>query len=107
MVRQVWQWLGDATNLIVVFGSMEEMWKAGRLLCTQGNRSKAAKISQTFVPAMIWLIWLAKNQAIFRGQVPYPENIWEEVIACICNWGHFCALASSVRLVRGKLEIQE
>ncbi|KAK1310845.1 hypothetical protein QJS10_CPA08g01101 [Acorus calamus] len=79
MARRVWDWLQLATGLDVNFQSLEEMWEAGRRLCTPGDKSVKAKISQSFVPAVVWSIWISRNMALFRACPPYAENIWEEV----------------------------
>ncbi|KAK1274139.1 hypothetical protein QJS04_geneDACA016464 [Acorus gramineus] len=30
---------------------------------------------KSYVPAVVWAVWLTRKRAIFRGQAPYEENI--------------------------------
>ncbi|KAK1279551.1 hypothetical protein QJS04_geneDACA015070 [Acorus gramineus] len=85
LVKQVWEWLGVATGLQPGFFTLDEMWEAGKRLRQNGD-SKAAKITQSSVPAVVRSVWRARNQALFKGITPYTENIWEDMILHIQDW---------------------
>ncbi|KAK1304049.1 hypothetical protein QJS10_CPB11g02094 [Acorus calamus] len=107
LVKTLWSWVSKATGLYVGFSSLEGMWEAGRSLKKQGDRSKAAKISQSLVLAVVWSVWLCRNQVLFKRANPYMKNIWESVISLIQEWGRFCALASLVCMNREAIQILE
>ncbi|KAK1305933.1 hypothetical protein QJS10_CPA10g01486 [Acorus calamus] len=74
IVRQAWLWLGQTSGLTVGFGSLDDMWEAGKNLCRVGDRSIKARISQIFVPAMVWSIWLTRNHVVFRDSTAGPRE---------------------------------
>ncbi|KAK1301673.1 hypothetical protein QJS10_CPB12g00740 [Acorus calamus] len=90
VVRGTWERLKAATAMEVEFNDLEGMWSAGKALRDRGDRSIQAKVSQLFVPAMVWATWLTRNQAIFSGRRPNGENMWEMVKGFIRDWGMYC-----------------
>ncbi|KAK1266001.1 hypothetical protein QJS04_geneDACA000727 [Acorus gramineus] len=105
MVREVWGRMAAVGGLGGPFNSLEELWAAGRRLCSAGDRSVQAKVSQSYIPTVIWSIWLTRNHSVFRGSIPYVENIWELAMRCVVDWGCFCAGASSINIMGGSFII--
>ncbi|KAK1269470.1 hypothetical protein QJS04_geneDACA022774 [Acorus gramineus] len=52
--------------------------KCGRR--AKGDRSKKAKIWQSFIPTMIWNIWLSRNQVVFKGSSVALDDSFEKFI---------------------------
>ncbi|KAK1281374.1 hypothetical protein QJS04_geneDACA019723 [Acorus gramineus] len=76
------------------------------LLKQKGDRSIFAKISQSFLLVVAWVLWLSRNQALFKNARVYIENIWESIAFFITEWGRACVGAKSVRIIRGKPVIE-
>ncbi|KAK1293015.1 hypothetical protein QJS10_CPB17g00836 [Acorus calamus] len=49
------------------FHTLEELWAAGKHLKHPQDNSVKAKVTQLFVPAVAWALWLARNHFLFRG----------------------------------------
>ncbi|KAK1270091.1 hypothetical protein QJS04_geneDACA022380 [Acorus gramineus] len=62
-----------------------------------GDGSVGAKITQPFIPTMIWSIWWTRNLEVFKGNTPYVENICKGVARFIVEWGRYCAGASDCK----------
>lgn len=107
MVKQVWRWMSMAGGLGDSFTNLESLWQSGKSLRNPVDRSARAKVSQILIPAVVWSTWLIRNHVVFRGSIPYAENIWESVIRMVSDWGVFCVGATSVRLIDGVLDVRE
>ncbi|KAK1270958.1 hypothetical protein QJS04_geneDACA014711 [Acorus gramineus] len=83
------------------------LWEAGRRLKRKGDRSVTVKISQSFVPVVLWAVWLARNHRIFCNRSIYFENLWDSMVNFIRNWGLACAGARKVLLIGGKFVFKE
>ncbi|KAK1274703.1 hypothetical protein QJS04_geneDACA015935 [Acorus gramineus] len=64
----------------VSFSDIEGLWEAGKRMRKRGDRSIRAKFTLSFILAVMWAIWLTRNQALFQGSTPYVENTWNSVI---------------------------
>ncbi|KAK1309290.1 hypothetical protein QJS10_CPA09g02002 [Acorus calamus] len=47
----------------------------------KGDKSVKAKILQTLIPVVVWVIWLLQNHLILGGTPPYEENVCKMVMA--------------------------
>ncbi|KAK1261940.1 putative ribonuclease H protein [Acorus gramineus] len=102
IAKEAWRWLCLATGMDGNFASLEELWRSGRRLRVVGDRSVATKVSQSYIPAVLWSIWLTRNLVVFRGCYPYVENICEGAVRFIVEWGCSCAGAGGVVMRGGR-----
>ncbi|KAK1306899.1 hypothetical protein QJS10_CPA10g01527 [Acorus calamus] len=80
LVRLLWRRLKEATGIFDQFDTLDGLWEAGRRLKRRGDQSVMGKISQSFVLAVLWTMWLARTHRIFRNTSIYFENLWESVV---------------------------
>ncbi|KAK1264425.1 hypothetical protein QJS04_geneDACA014980 [Acorus gramineus] len=107
IAKQVWQRLAAMTEFKDGCSSLDELWRAGKSLRARGDKGVKAKVSHSFISAVAWALWIARNHLVFRGTLVYMENIWEMVMHAIKDWGRCCAGARSVSVRRGLLCIEE
>ncbi|KAK1316581.1 hypothetical protein QJS10_CPA05g01379 [Acorus calamus] len=77
--RCLWDTLGTVTGLTWSFQNLPKLWTA----MTDGNAR------------------------IFKDQPVYFENLWEETIALIQDWGRYLVDAKAVIVTEGTIRIEE
>ncbi|KAK1319104.1 hypothetical protein QJS10_CPB04g00365 [Acorus calamus] len=107
IARQLWAAVCASTGLSPNFGSLEELWRAGKALRRSSDRTSTACITQSIVPAAVWFIWITRNAALFRGTRVYWENMWEHFCCRVRDWGRFIAGAREVNFLNGRMTIIE
>ncbi|KAK1314531.1 hypothetical protein QJS10_CPA06g01775 [Acorus calamus] len=75
---KIWSLLSEATDMDTSFSSLQSMWEAVKKMKTPGDRSVVAKVSQSFIPAVCWAVWLERVRTTFTMRYKMV-NIWAEV----------------------------
>ncbi|KAK1312463.1 hypothetical protein QJS10_CPA07g00560 [Acorus calamus] len=105
--QQIWGIMRSVCGMPTNFHTLEELWAAGKHLKHPQDNSVKAKVTQLFVPAVTWALWLARNHFLFRGMKVYIENVWEMVTHLIREWGLYCVGASKICFQSGVLLVEE
>ncbi|KAK1300587.1 hypothetical protein QJS10_CPB13g01304 [Acorus calamus] len=71
IAKQTWSLICSATGFVPVLSSLDDLWESGRRLKRRGDKSATGKISQSFIPAVVWSLWISRNHLIFRGTPVY------------------------------------
>ncbi|KAK1260358.1 hypothetical protein QJS04_geneDACA002353 [Acorus gramineus] len=77
MARKIRSGLKEVNELDNSFTYLENI--IGRVP-KKGDESMKAKILQTLIPAVVWVIWLLQNHLILGGTPPYEENVCKMVM---------------------------
>ncbi|KAK1317496.1 Uncharacterized protein QJS10_CPA05g01363 [Acorus calamus] len=60
IARQTWSLICSATGFVRVLSSLDGLWESRRRLKRRGDRSATGKISQSFIPAVVWTLWITR-----------------------------------------------
>ncbi|KAK1278399.1 hypothetical protein QJS04_geneDACA023079 [Acorus gramineus] len=71
------------------------------------DRIVLTKITQSFIPAVSWTVWLTINATVFKNHTPYLETMWEGVKVLIKTWAIHCARAKRITFKGEQYEDRE
>ncbi|KAK1283841.1 hypothetical protein QJS10_CPB21g00763 [Acorus calamus] len=103
--KEVWLNLGSSLGGGWCPSDLDHLWELGRRLSRRNDRSLRSKILQSLVPAVMWVIWIGRNDKIFRGTLVSTEGVWEDAKRNISAWGCLCGGASRVLVERNSILI--
>ncbi|KAK1262502.1 hypothetical protein QJS04_geneDACA001189 [Acorus gramineus] len=75
LTGQIWFLLREDIGFDPGFNSLQGLWEAGQKMRKKSERSPSTKVSQSFLPAVVWSIWLAHNHRVFRNSCVYSKNV--------------------------------
>ncbi|KAK1289641.1 hypothetical protein QJS10_CPB18g00674 [Acorus calamus] len=84
-----WERLGEAAGFRCAFHDMEELWQLMDALLNQGEKCTQGRFRRIVIPAGLWTIWRVRNAMLFKGQMVYAENLWDDVLRLLKDWGQF------------------
>ncbi|KAK1310061.1 hypothetical protein QJS10_CPA08g01032 [Acorus calamus] len=106
VANRLWAGLSTTTSNHFRFQSLPDLWEAMRSIAPSGGRTLQARFLNILIPAGLWAIWRTRNDATFRGQRVYFENIWDLALGLIQDWGRHLAGLKGVSYVGGRLRCE-
>ncbi|KAK1262645.1 hypothetical protein QJS04_geneDACA001220 [Acorus gramineus] len=84
-----WDRFGTMAGFRCQFHNLNELWEVMFERLIQGEKSIQARFWCIVVPADLWALWRARNALIFRNQTFYMENLWEDSLFLLKDWGRY------------------
>ncbi|KAK1305855.1 hypothetical protein QJS10_CPA10g00911 [Acorus calamus] len=94
--QELWTEVRAASSLDH-FSSMADMWGTDARLCASAGTRASKHVARLVIAAASWVIWRARNDAVFSSARIYVENMWASVWELIQYWARELVSIKGVR----------